>query len=490
MKRKNILFGTLAVAAVTVGMIGCKKGITPADKSHSLTAGVTATCDCSINPATGGDSLISGQITTDLTLSNTKVYQLSGLVFVTGNHVLTIEPGARIEGLKGTGGNVGGGLIITRGSRLEAVGTPSCPIVFTSAEANPQSGDWSGVILLGNAPTNNYPAFVEGINNTSYPNIDLVYGNSTPVPNDNSGTLKFVRIEYGGYALSLNNEINGLTLAGVGSGTTIDYVEVFKANDDAFEFFGGTVNASHIIAVDALDDMFDTDNGYSGTISYALGMSDVNRPDQSQSNGLESDNDGTGSTNQPFTNPSYNHLTIIGVPSATTASTTTGGPSGTGKYGRAAHLRRGARFHIDNAIFMGFNYGVSLDGQLGNPTTPDAYFADISSITNSFSAAFGTAATPGVGPYSQESNGTAATGAGFSSSDAFLLKARNAGNTDYLSSNANIIGLVDPFNRGGGNGAANFIPDPVTSDAVDAGAFPGGTDWTNVDGCWNWTRYQ
>lgn len=489
------------MAVVTISLVGgmaaCKKGSELPKKDHSLNAGIAEDCGCSV--VATSDSTISGQITTDLHLSSNVLYKLSGLVFVTGNHTLTIDPGTRIVGLAGaTDGSVaGGGLVITRGSKIMAVGTSSCPIVFTSYryDNNPQSGDWSGVILLGKAPTNNYPASIEGINSTLYPGIDVLYGSDAPDANDNSGTLKFVRIEYGGYVLSPNNEINGLTLGGVGAGTTIDYVEVFKANDDSFEFFGGTVNPSHIISVDGLDDMFDTDNGYSGTISYALGMSDVTRPDVSQSNGLESDNDGGGSSNTPNTHAHYNHITIIGLPNSTLASEQITVPpngnssSGTGRYGRAAHLRRGAEFEIQNGIFLGFNYGLSIDTALGN--TKGKYFSGTSFVTNTFVHAFSTGATPNVGPFDVEGNGVAATGSGFSPSDlSFYNSATGNGNVGFIDADPGVLGLEDPFNRSS-TGALNFMAGSFTdADQVGAGAFPGREDWTIVDGCYNWTRYQ
>ncbi|OQP57615.1 hypothetical protein A3860_08265 [Niastella vici] len=497
MIKRKILMAVVTIS-LAGGMAACKKsGVNPKN-DHSLNAGIAEDCGCSV--VATSDSTISGQITTDLHLSNTVVYKLSGLVFVTGNHTLTIDPGTRILGLPGTadGSVAGGGLVITRGSKIQAVGTSSCPIVFTSYryDNNPQSGDWSGIVLLGKAPTNNYPASIEGINNTLYPGIDVLYGSDAPDAHDNSGTMKFVRIEYGGYVLSPNNEINGLTFGGVGDGTTIDYVEVFKANDDSFEFFGGTVSPSHIISVDGLDDMFDTDNGYAGTISYALGMSDVTRPDVSQSNGLESDNNATGTGATPNTHAHYNHITIIGLPNATLASEQITIPpngnasSGTGRYGRAAHLRRGAEFDIQNGIFLGFNYGLSIDTALGN--TKGKYLAGTSSVTNTFVHAFGTSATaaaPHLAAYDVEGNGISATGSGFSLDAAFYNKAITDGNTGMVDADPGVLGLEDPFNRSS-VGALNFMAGSFTdADQAGAGAFPGREDWTIVNGCYNWTRY-
>jgi hypothetical protein len=392
-------------------------------------------------------------------------------VYVANNATLTIEAGTEIRGIKGTGGAAGGGLIVTRGAKLIANGTPSNPILFTSNEAvaSRASGDWSGIVLLGKAPTNHPAAVrVEGI--TDNPPADATFGGPTNnIANDNSGSLKYVRIEYAGYELSPDNELNGLTLAGVGNGTTLDYIEVYKAKDDAFEFFGGTVNASHLLAIDALDDMYDTDNGYSGTISFALGLSDLTRADKSQSNGFESDNDANGSSNTPNTHATYNNITIIGQPTAAAASITNGQPSGTGTYGRAAHLRRNAEFVINNSIFLGFNYGLSLDTQkpAGAVNTLSKYISGVSTLTNNFVQAYKL-------PYSTEVN---------NASYAAITPA--AGNYGYA--NVSDIGLVAPFTRGGTD-ASNYLTQiGVPADIANAGAFPGGVDWTS--GTTGWVRF-
>ncbi|RAI99690.1 hypothetical protein LX64_04235 [Chitinophaga skermanii] len=352
MKKHPLILAVVALAALATA---CNKDH-KAEQQRPVLAGVLAGCE---TPGSCGDSTINTNITANLTLRSCKKYKLSGLVYVKNGATLTIEPGTRIEGIKGS---PGGTLIVTRGSKIIADGTASCPIVFTSDQTSPQSGDWGGIAILGRAEINQPAdtAFIEGLNVT--PGPDGYYGGLNN--SDNSGILRYVRIEYAGYELGTDNELNGLTLAGVGCGTIVDYVEVFKSKDDAFEFFGGTVNAKHLIAVDALDDMFDFDNGYRGSIQYALGLSDTTRADKSQSNGIECDNDASSSTNSPNTLPVISNLTIIGVPNATKASITNGAPSGTGRYGRGAHFRRNAGFTLVNSIVMGFNLGVSLDGTL------------------------------------------------------------------------------------------------------------------------------
>ena len=177
---------------------------------------------------------IKGNIDENVTLSASKIYLLEGFVYIAEGATLTIQPGTVIKGDQATNGS----LIVERGGKIMAEGTVAKPIVFTSAKpkGSRKAGDWGGIIILGNAPVNLPNAKIEG-------GVDRSYGGSDA--NDNSGVLKYVRIEYSGIAFQPDNEVNGLTLGGVGAGTTIDYVQVSFNGDDAFEFFGGTVNAKH-----------------------------------------------------------------------------------------------------------------------------------------------------------------------------------------------------------------------------------------------------
>jgi hypothetical protein len=463
MKRKPLIFAALASAAViSAAMVSsCKKEAnTVGDRALSATQVVPTNATLSGVLGTGHNVVDSIHLTSSV------AWHLSGLVYVDSADVLLIDAGTKIYGDLSTGSSVpGGGLVVTRGAKILAQGTAAAPIIFTSANTSaPVSGDWSGVVVLGNAPTNHSGRVqVEGI--PTNPPANATFGGTTgTVSSDNSGILTYVRIEYGGYELSTDNEINGLTLAGVGSGTTINHVEVYKSKDDAFEFFGGTVSPSYLIAVDALDDMFDFDNGFSGTVTFALGVSDTTRADKSQSNGIESDNNASGdSTASPFTLPVVKNMTIIGLSNSTRASITNGQPSGTGSYGRAAHLRRSSRFNIQNSIFMGFNKGVSLDGALGN--TPCAYQRALSVLSGNLIHAF-------VTPFGLEGTSPCAPGVG---NNLTYTGLPNAG-----------IQLVAPFSRPTTASAANYFP-TSSSPAVllSAGAFSfGGTDWTA-----GWSRY-
>lgn len=451
MSRKPLAL-TLVSAAVlgTVLVSSCKKdGQTPADRALSATQIIPS------NPVLAGVLGTNNATADTIHLTSNVEWHLSGLVYVDASDVLIIDAGTIIKGDLNASG-VPGGLIVTRGAKILAEGTASAPIVFTSSASTPVSGDWAGVVILGNASTNHAGRVrVEGIPDNAP--ADATFGGSVGTDDaDNSGILKYVRIEYAGYELSTDNEINGLTLAGVGSNTVIDYVEVFKSKDDSFEWFGGTVNASHLLSVDGLDDMFDTDNGYRGTISFALGLADTTRADKSTSNGFESDNNSTGTSATPLTNPTYNNITLIGLPRAAKASITNGAPSGTGKYGRSAHLRRNARFSINNSIFLGYNYGLSQDLQLG-------------STSGSFSGNF---VHGYIYPFLTEINGAS-----------YTAIATPAGNTAYTNANnPNGPLLTLPFNR---SAPSNFVPSALSS-AKAAGAFPtGNTTWAN-----GWTRLQ
>jgi len=237
---------------------------------------------------------LTGNINTTTTLTSDKVWTLKGYVYVTDGAKLIIQPGTTIVSDIAEKG----ALIIERGAQILAEGTSAKPIVFTSGKVAGERapGDWGGVVILGRATTNR----------TSEPTIEggigRPYGGTNDL--DNSGILKYVRIEYAGIAAMPNSEINALTLGGVGSGTIIENVQTIYANDDAFEFFGGTVNAKNLYAYGTADDDFDFDFGYRGKVSYSVSKRDPQFVDNGDAgNGVECDNDGTGSSAEPFTHP-------------------------------------------------------------------------------------------------------------------------------------------------------------------------------------------
>jgi hypothetical protein len=324
---------------------------------------------------------VTADITTSTTWTTGKTYKLTGLIYVRNNAVLTIQPGVVV---KGNFANLGTALIITKGAKLNAIGTAASPIVFTSGKTVAQGrvpGDWGGIILLGKAGfnANNGLNNIEGIT----ANVNTEYGGgSTPDDNDSSGTLKYVRIEFGGFVFSPNNEINGLTMGAVGRGTTIDYVQVSYTNDDAFEWFGGSVNCKHLVSYRNLDDDFDTDNGFKGIVQFGLIVRDpsiADNPSVSTSESFESDNNAAGTASAAgldSTSAIFTNITSVGPSFRATLSPTTTVASG---HERSLRLRRATQLKVYNSIFMDSkNNYVFIDGSLaeGNATaaTPTLKF--------------------------------------------------------------------------------------------------------------------
>ena len=310
------------------------------------------------NTTSGETNVLSGKINADKTLKEGVTYKLRGIVYVVDGATLTIEAGTRIEGEKSTRG----ALIVTRGTKLMANGTKEKPIVFTSDSSTPSAGDWGGIVMLGRAKTNNsfngaagIGEIEGGVNNAD--GLGL-YGGADDA--DNSGSLQYVRIEYAGYAFLPDKELNSLTLGAVGSGTTIDYVQVSYALDDAFEWFGGTVNCSHLIAYKTLDDDFDSDNGYRGNVQFGIVLRDSSRADISKVEAFESDNDANGSDLRPQTAPVFSNITAIG-PREKINNT------GNSLYNAAAQLRRNTSLSVFNSVIMGWPAGLLIDASKGAP---------------------------------------------------------------------------------------------------------------------------
>ena len=312
---------------------------------------------------------IEGEITANDTLGCDRDYLLIGPVLVRPGVALTIAPGTVVMG----DGPSKGTLIVQPGARLIADGRRDAPIVFTSARplAERRPGDWGGLILLGRAPTNAQTPVIEGIVQGGE------YGGTDE--DDSSGVLRFVRIEYSGIRLGPNNEINGLTLGGVGRKTIVDHVQVRQTTDDCFEFFGGTVDARHLICQGNGDDGFDFDNGYRGRLQFLLLQQDPAVMDET--NGIEGDNDALGTVRAPISEPTIYNVTMCGR------------PRDLDREQYAILLRRSARAHIFNTVAVGFEAGLDLRDartQLelestllwGNHARPVAYEEDGSNLTN------------------------------------------------------------------------------------------------------------
>jgi PKD repeat protein len=301
---------------------------------------------------------VTANITNNTTWTSNNIYLLSGPIYVKNGATLTIQPGTIIMGDKST---LYSGLYITQGSRLIAQGTVTQPIVFTSNQAAGarDKGDWGGVILMGRA-ANNQPGGIANIEGIA-PSADTQFGGGTnPDDNDNSGILSYVRIEFGGQIFQPDKEINGLTLGSIGRATQIDHIQTSFTNDDAFEWFGGTVNCSYLVSYRNLDDDFDTDFGFTGNVQFGLIVRDPNISDlspSSTSEGFESDNDASGSAATPQTKAIFSNITAIG-PYRGTIVALTGNAAG---YRRAARIRRNSSLSIYNSLFMDFRTGLYLD---------------------------------------------------------------------------------------------------------------------------------
>lgn len=348
--KKLFLYGILIAATST----GCRK----------IEVDGTTTVVTTPGGGTTENTILEGRITANRTLKADFTYKLRGLVYVTNGAILTIEPGTKIVGETGKNG----GLIITRSCKIIADGTMDKPIVFTSEAATPQRGDWAGVVLLGNAPANSSFNGVQGlgeieggINNSDGLGLYGTPATQAQNPADNSGILRYVRIEYAGYAFLPDKEINGLTFGGVGNNTIIDNVQVSYANDDSFEWFGGTVNCKHLISFRTLDDDFDTDNGFSGKVQFGISLRDSSVADISKSEAFESDNDAAGSSLLPQTSVVFSNMTVMG-PKATLANT------GNGLFLWGAQIRRNSSMSLFNSIIMGYPNGLYIDATKGVPT--------------------------------------------------------------------------------------------------------------------------
>lgn len=336
---KTLFYSTLAMAMLAFAACSQKK-----DESAVTT--VQRTPD--------GKIIVQGEIKGEVTWKASEKYLLRGFVYVTEGSTLIIEPGTVIFGDKDTKG----ALIIERGAKIIAEGKPDAPIVFTS-NLPPGSrgyGDWGGLVIAGRAPTNQVGASMEG-------GIRGTFGGSDP--NDNSGILRYVRIEFAGIAFQPDKEINGLTLYAVGRGTQIDHIQVSYCGDDSYEWFGGTVDGKYLVALRGWDDEFDTDWGYTGRIQFGFSIRDRFYADKSTSNGFESDNFDPGdSPTGPYTAPVFANITCYLadtsaiVPGGTPGVTTLG----SGNYGRGMHLRRNTRTSVFNSVFVGYPEGLRLDG--------------------------------------------------------------------------------------------------------------------------------
>ncbi|EAQ42952.1 drug/metabolite permease [Polaribacter sp. MED152] len=322
---------------------------------NSVTNNTTNNTNGGGNTGNQGQTIeLNGTYTTNLTLDAANTYTITGPTVIEDGATLTIPAGMVIKAAA-TGADVY--LAVAQGGKIIAEGTSSQPIIFTSGANTPNSGDWGGLILLGKAPVNS----VTGSATATSEIGNLPYGGSEA--DDNSGTLRYVRVEYSGGKASGQSENNGFSFYGVGNGTIVEYIQMFEGADDGIEFFGGTVNVSNLSVVNSQDDSIDWTEGYTGTITDAYVKHGV-----SHDKGIEADgyNTDVGNNSNPiyFSKPTVTNLTIVGL------------GSGTGN--EAIRLRAGTQGIFSNVKLEGFAEGFDLDGDSGdNPTGAGVLSGDL-----------------------------------------------------------------------------------------------------------------
>lgn len=286
---------------------------------------------------------LSGVYTQDLSLDTNIQYIVNGPVLMAAGTTLTVPAGMTI---KAAPVGVNAYIAIQQGARIIANGTANNPIVFTSNAATPSTGDWGGLVVCGSASINSTAV---GSTETSTTEVGgLSYGGNTD--EDDSGSLEYVRIEYAGGAIDGNSELNGLSLYAVGNGTNIDYVQIYQGSDDGVEFFGGTVNVSHLSVVGSEDDSVDWTEGYAGTLTDVYVEHTASHDKAFECDGYNTDFSNAGGY---FSAPNITNVTIVGANDG----------------GEAIRLRAGTQGIFTNVLISDFAEGFDLDGDSGdNPT--------------------------------------------------------------------------------------------------------------------------
>ena len=337
-------------------------------KSYSLAliAGMSVLTACSSddNNDNGGNgnngngneiengTTLKGTITSDVTLTAGSTYKLSGEYIVEDGATLNIEAGVKIISIYD---DIVDYILVKQGGKINAVGTSSAPIVMTSEKEEP--GAWGGIHICGKAHTN-----AEGGKGSSEIGGATYGGNDDA---DNSGTLKYVRVEYSGYAFDSEHEANGITFYGVGNGTTVEYCQVYKGSDDGFEFFGGSVNVSNLVSVSCSDDSFDWTEGWNGTATNLVAYQEAEETLGYDCDCLiEADNNENNYAATPVAHPVLKNLILVGNNSAAG--------------NRGIRLRRGTQVEIDGAKVCGKKNAVTLESE----ETENALLAGTSKLAN------------------------------------------------------------------------------------------------------------
>ncbi len=434
-----------------------------------------------VNVTTEGDKVanLTGNITASRTLYADTVYTLQGFVKVTNNAVLTIQPGTRIEGDAETAGS---SLWILRGAQLDAQGTADAPIVFTSdrPEGSRAPGDWGGLVFVGNGIINR-----SGVVNTEGPaGVAENYGGGTD-NTSSSGTLRYVRVEFAGYDVSGggNSELNSFSFYAVGSGTTLEYLESLAGLDDSFEWWGGAADARYLVSYEAGDDHFDTSEGYVGRVQFAIGYQNTRLapavgtgviatdPQGFEMDGCAGSGCDLGTRSEPFTDPIFANVTMIGYPAE---------PQTSG--GRGIVLRRGHLGFLSNFILARWpTFAVSV-----RDTSVTLAIRDSASIVNTIlaenAAAYEASSDPVYSDaefatlFSADNHRTAPTAAG-------ILTNLTPGSFDWTptgdaATGCNTVAIPGTYNT------ANFFGGTLTLPAYCGAVDPAGPKWYE-----GWTSY-
>jgi hypothetical protein len=388
MKTQKTISKILATAALSVAAVLPSFGQT----------NLGAACGC---PAVGsrgtpvnmsslpGFNATTGELANGAVLNCATIYVLDQKIYVPSGQSITIPPGTLIRGKFDASPANATALVIERGAKIYAVGTPDCPIVFT-ADADPMDGtypvankgQWGGIVILGKAVNNltlaaNGP-FQPGVGDGKLCVSDGVgtmegfassnskdqFGGTDD--NDNSGILKYVSIRFAGAILEVGGEINALSLGSVGSGTTIDHIDIVSSADDGIEAWGGTVNIKYASMIFGNDDIFDYDDGYRGKVQFLFGLKTDNTASVDADNGFEMDADDQKSNNTPRSHPVIFNATMIG--NNKTVQTSDNSAIA------AINAKELTEGELYNSVFANFKYGLNLVKALGTRTgTSEAY---------------------------------------------------------------------------------------------------------------------
>lgn len=333
---------------------------------------------------------VTGDITTNTTWRRDTTYVLAGFIHVANGATLTIEAGTTIRGDFTT---VGSALFVLRGAKIMAIGTAALPIVFTSSQPVGQRkpGDWGGLVIIGNGVLNRTGVTIQlegsGTESGTTPGTNYTVNYSGGTTNsDNSGELRYVRVEYAGYAPSVNAELNSFSFAAVGSGTKLSFLQAMAGLDDSFEFWGGAVDATNLVSYEAGDDHYDMSEGYQGRLQYIIALQSTSLTPRtgagspaSDPQGIENDGcEGSGCTNgrntTPYTYPVVANFTLIG----TNNSATSGSSGGVGMM-----LRRGTGgFYVNGLLSRWPRGAISVRdaetfARASSSATPDLTTTDL-----------------------------------------------------------------------------------------------------------------